>query len=121
MGVHVAWTRKKKVSVACINGVHINIPTDFILSIRFCDIISQRGFCYGLVNSVLNLPDAQVKFFGEFIFQNNGNQSCTSKKILRLVKVTLGLVHSSYSLPEWQAVKLTFFAPGHSLHYSGCL
>ena len=25
--------------------------------------------------------------------------------------MTCGLVHTSYSLPEWQAVKLTFFAP----------
>ena len=25
--------------------------------------------------------------------------------------MTLGLVHASYSLPNWQAVKLAFFAP----------
>ena len=25
--------------------------------------------------------------------------------------MTCGLVHGSYSLPEWKAVKLTFFAP----------
>ena len=25
--------------------------------------------------------------------------------------MTRGLVHASYSLPGWQAVKLTFFAP----------
>ena len=25
--------------------------------------------------------------------------------------MTCELVHASYSLPEWQAVKLTFFAP----------
>ena len=25
--------------------------------------------------------------------------------------MTFGLVHANYSLPEWQAVKLTFFAP----------
>ena len=25
--------------------------------------------------------------------------------------MTCGLVHASYSLPEWQAVTLTFFAP----------
>ena len=28
-----------------------------------------------------------------------------------LLEVTCGLVDASYSLPEWQAVKLTFFAP----------
>ena len=72
---------EKKVSVACINDVRINIPTDFILSIRFCDIITQRGSYYGLVNSFLNLPDGQVKFWGEFVLQKNGNQSCSSRKI----------------------------------------
>ena len=32
--------------------------------------------------------------------------------------MTCGLVHASYSLPEWQAVKLTFFAPctGNTRH-----
>ena len=28
-----------------------------------------------------------------------------------LVEMTVGLVHAGYSFPEWQAVKLTFFAP----------
>ena len=31
--------------------------------------------------------------------------------VLGLVEMTCGLVHASYSLPELQAVKLTFFAP----------
>ena len=34
---------------------------------------------------------------------------------LGLVKMTFGLVHTSYCLPEWQAVKLTFFAPCRSI------
>ena len=25
--------------------------------------------------------------------------------------MTFGLVHANYSLPDWQAVKMTFFAP----------
>ena len=33
------------------------------------------------------------------------------KRVLGLVEMTCGLVHASYSLPKWQAVKLTFFAP----------
>ena len=33
------------------------------------------------------------------------------KKLLRLVEMTPGLVNVSISLPEWQAVKLIFFAP----------
>ena len=53
-------------------------------------------FATGLMNSVLNLPVI-----------NPAHQ----KKFFRLYKVTLGLEDSSYSLPEWQTVKLTFFAP----------
>ena len=67
-------------------------------------------FATGLVNSVLNLPDGQEKFFGEFTVINPAHQ----EKFFRakaVYKVTLGLVHSSYSLPEWQAAKLTFFEP----------
>ena len=64
-------------------------------------------FATGPMNSVLNLPDGQVKFFGEFTAINPAHR----KKFFGLYKVTLGLVDSSYILPEWQAVKLTFFAP----------
>ena len=54
-------------------------------------------FATGLVNSVLNFSDGQVKFFGEFTVINPVHP----KNLFRLYKVTLGLVHSSYSLPEW--------------------
>ena len=33
------------------------------------------------------------------------------KKLSGLVKMTSGLVNASFSLPEWQAVKMIFFAP----------
>ena len=33
------------------------------------------------------------------------------KKIEGLVEVTFGLINASFSLPKWQAVKMTFFAP----------
>ena len=33
------------------------------------------------------------------------------KKFLGLVEMTSGLVNVSFSLPEWQAVKMIFFAP----------
>ena len=36
-----------------------------------------------------------------------------------LVKMTLGLVHTIYSLLQWQAVKLTFFAPCQGIVISG--
>ena len=68
-------------------------------------------FTIGLVIFVLNLPDRQVFVFGKFKLQKDCNQSCQSKRVLGLVEMTFGLVHASYSLPEWQAVKLTFLAP----------
>ena len=33
------------------------------------------------------------------------------KKFLGLVEMMSGLVNASFSLPEWQAVKMIFFAP----------
>ena len=58
----------------------------------------------GIVNSVLKLPDGQVKYFEEELL---------IKKFFGgvLVEMTFGLVNASFSLPEWQAVKMTFFAP----------
>ena len=69
-------------------------------------------FAIGLVIFVLNLPDEQKLFFGgnssyRRIVINPANQ----KGFWSLVEMTCGLVHASYSLPECQVVKLTFFAP----------
>ena len=61
-------------------------------------------FAIGLVNSVINLPDGQVKFFEEFKLQKN----C---EINLLIEMMFGLEYVCFSLPEWQAVKMTFFAP----------
>ena len=74
------------------------------------DSLGLVDFVIGPVNSVLNLPDRQVVFLGEFKLQKNCNQSCSSI-FFSLVEMTFGLEHARYSLLEWQAVKLTFFAP----------
>ena len=74
------------------------------------DSLGLVDFAIGPVNSVSNLPDGQVIFWGEFKLQKNCNQSWSSN-FFRLVEMTFGLVHARYSLPEWQAEKLTFFAP----------
>ena len=50
----------------------------------------------GPVNSVLNLPDRQMVFLGEFKLQKNCNQSCSSFFFFRLVEMTFGLVHARY-------------------------
>ena len=68
-------------------------------------------FAIGLENSVLKLPDEKVKFFEEFKLQKNCEINMLIKTLLGLVKMMLGLVNISFSLPEWQAVKMTFFAP----------
>ena len=72
----------------------------------------QVDFAIGLVNSVLNLPHGQVKFFEEFKLKKNCviNPGLLIKKFLGLVEMNFGLVNASHSLPEWQAIKLTFFA-----------
>ena len=64
-----------------------------------------------LVNSVVNLPYEQVKYFDEFNLQKNCEINSAHQKIWGLVEMMFGLVIASFSLPEWQAVKMTFFAP----------
>lgn len=61
-------------------------------------------FVIVLVNSLVNLPDGQVTFFGEFKLKNICTKSCKWKKFFGLVKMTHGLLHATYSLLEWQAV-----------------
>ena len=40
------------------------------------DSLGLVDFVIRLVNSVLNLPEGQVKFFGKFKLQKNCNQCC---------------------------------------------
>ena len=70
-------------------------------------------FAIGQVSSVLNLPDGQVKYFEEFNLQNlrTVKSLLLIKKFGGLVEMTFGLVNASFSSPEWQAVKMTFFEP----------
>ena len=68
-------------------------------------------FAVGLVNSVINLPDGQVKFFEEFKLQNDCEINLLIETFLGLVEMIFGLVNVSFSLPKWQTVKITFFAP----------
>ena len=67
-------------------------------------------FAIGLVNSIISLPDGQVDFFEEFKLQKNCEINLLIKTFSGLVEMIFGLVNVSFSLPEWQAVKMTFFA-----------
>ena len=64
-----------------------------------------KDFAIGLVNSVI-----KVKFFEEFKLQKNCEINLLIKTFLGLVEMMFGLVNVSFSLPEWQAAKMTFFA-----------
>ena len=69
-------------------------------------------FAIGLVNSVFNLPDGKVMLFEEISKHRRTVKSILLvKKFLGLVEMTPGLVNASFSLPEWQALKMIFFAP----------
>ena len=68
-------------------------------------------FAIGLAESVINLPDGQVKFYEEFKLQKNCEINLLIKTFLELVEMMSGLVNVTFSLPEWQAVKMTFFVP----------
>ena len=59
-----------------------------------------------LLNAVLNLPNRRGEVLEELKLPKNYNQSCSSNTFSRLVKMTLGLVNASYSLPKWRALKL---------------
>ena len=52
------------------------------------------------MNSVINLPDRQVKFFEEFKLQKNCEINQLIKTFLGLVEMMFGLVNVSFSLPK---------------------
>ena len=65
-------------------------------------------FVIGLVNSALNLPDGQVTFFEDFKLQKNCEISSAHQNVFG-ASICWPQVYASLSLPEWQAVKMTFF------------
>ena len=78
------------------------------------DGLGKVDLAIGLVNSVLNLPNGQFKFlsYSNKIYCRRTVQSILLIKMsLGLVEMTFGLVYASFSLPEWQALKMTLFAP----------
>ena len=52
-----------------------------------------------------------MKCFEEFKLQKNCEINLLIKMVLGLVELMFGLVNVSFSLPKWEAVKMTFFAP----------
>ena len=59
-------------------------------------------FTIGLVDSVIDLPDGQLKYFEEFNLQKNCEINSAPQEILgaTVVEMTFGLVNASFGLPE---------------------
>ena len=53
-------------------------------------------FAIGLVDSVINLPNGQMKCFEEFELQKNSEINLLIKTFLGLVKMTFGLVNVNF-------------------------
>ena len=68
-------------------------------------------FAIGLMNSVFNLPDGQAIFFNNLNNRRTVKSVLHVKKLLGLVEMMSEVVNAGFSLPEWQAVKMIFFAP----------
>ena len=76
------------------------------------DSLGLVDFAIELVISVVNLPNGQVNYFEEFNLQKNCEiNSADQKSLGAIVEMTFVPVNASFSLPEWQAVKMTFFSP----------
>ena len=71
-----------------------------------------------VVSDIPGLVDfaiGQVKFLEEFKLPKNFEINLLIKTFLGLVEMMFGLVNVSFSLPEWQAVKMIFFAPCYGI------
>ena len=95
--------------IGCKTGLMWVVKCATSLFILFCRnvAVGREGrlrlvdFAIGLVNSFLNLPDVQVKIFGEFKLHKNCVINSAYQKFLGLVEMNFGLVCDSYSLPKW--------------------
>ena len=57
----------------------------------------------------------QVKFLEEFKLPKNFEINLLIKSFLGLVEMMFGLANVRFSLLEWQAVKMIFFAPCYGI------
>ena len=68
-------------------------------------------FAIGLVNSVLDLPNGQVMCFEEFKLKKSCEINSAHQRAFGASWNDVWASNAFFSLPEWQAVKMTFFAP----------
>ena len=65
----------------------------------------------GLVDFAIGLVNFALNFFEEFKLQRNFEKNSAHQNVLGLAEMTFGLVYANFSLLEWQALKMTLFAP----------
>ena len=75
----------------------------------------------GVVDFVLKLLDGQVKFFWGIQIAEELKSMLPIKIFLRLAEMTFGLVHASYSWPEWQALTNCLFLHSETRSFSEIL
>ena len=76
-------------------------------------------FAIGLVNSVFfSCLTSKLRFLQNSNYRRTVVNPAYQKNFFGVVKMTVGLVHASYSLSKWQSVKLTFFAPFFSEEFT---
>ena len=80
--------------------MHINVTQQRAKKV-VSDSLGLVDFAIELVNSALNLSDRQVNFFEKLKLQKNCEINFAHQKVF----------WASPSWSEWQAVKMTFFAP----------
>ena len=118
------------ISEALFTEIHSPITTLEIICIMALTLEPIRGCPQhsGEMETWLSLA-IHRRLFSQFFFLGRGDvctqvnlqKNCENflmsriilliKKFSELVEMTFGLVNASFSLPEWQAVKMTFFAP----------
>ena len=64
------------------------------------DIPGLVDFAIGLVNSLINFPDRQVKCFEKFKVQRNCEINLVVKTFLGLVEMIFGLLNNYFSSPN---------------------
>ena len=94
-----------------------NVLTDQHAKKVESDSRGPEDIAIGLVNYVLNCVTGKWSFLGTVPVCNSNKRRTGEllsilliKFFFQLVKMMFGLVRANYSLPDWKAVTLTFFA-----------
>ena len=93
-----------------LEGLDAPVDVQFTQRAKKVNSPGPVDFAIGVVIFVLKLPDRQVLFFGEIQITEGLQSILLIKKSFEASWNDLWASTTSYSLPEWQAVKLTFFA-----------